>query len=225
MRIKTNALLERLSGLQRQLMAAYEVGVPLSSNSKGTEREIFLQQFLRQVLPTIYRLGTGDVIDALGSRSGQLDVVIEYPFGPSFPALGEQQVRLYLAETVAAVIEVKSDLSTQWQQVERTAAALAKVERKMEVIMSQGYGDLSRVPFYVIGFKGWSDPAVLKERVDSLPGLGGALQIENLFLYGPQMGSVGGPAALGSFVFQLNRAIAAVNFAGLGYFGRYVDPT
>jgi len=34
---------------------------------------------------------------------------------------------MFLAENVAAVIEVKSDLSKQWSQVEATAAKLAEM--------------------------------------------------------------------------------------------------
>jgi len=44
--------------------------------------------------------------------SGQLDIIVEWPFFASFPApLGTQ--RLYLAEAIAFVIEVKSDLRSQ----------------------------------------------------------------------------------------------------------------
>jgi hypothetical protein len=42
------------------------------------------------------------------TRSGQIDLVIEYPFFPSFPLLGTSQQRLYLIESVAMAIEVKS---------------------------------------------------------------------------------------------------------------------
>ena len=57
-------------------------------------------------------VGTGDATDAGGNRSGQLDVVVEYPFAPSLP-LGVGTTRLYLAEGVAAVVEVKSDAAGQ----------------------------------------------------------------------------------------------------------------
>jgi hypothetical protein len=44
--------------------------------------------------------------------SGALDIVVEFPFLPSFPAPGGDE-RLYLAESVALAIEVKSDLCAQ----------------------------------------------------------------------------------------------------------------
>ena len=49
-------------------------------------------------LPPIYRFGTGDATDSTGNKSGQLDVVVEYPFSPSLPVVGTGQSRLYLAE-------------------------------------------------------------------------------------------------------------------------------
>lgn len=77
----------------------------------------------------MYRFGSGDATDRQGNRSGQLDVVVEYPFLPSLPAVGNSKVRLYLAEGVAAVIEVKSDLAGQWSEVESTARQLKPLRR------------------------------------------------------------------------------------------------
>jgi hypothetical protein len=78
-------VLKRLEGIRSQLMAAHEAGDPMSNSTKGREREAFINDFLRNVLPPIYRFGTGDATDVNGNRSGQLDVVVEYPFGPSLP--------------------------------------------------------------------------------------------------------------------------------------------
>ncbi len=79
----------------------------MSDSSKGSEREHFIDLFLKEVFPPSYRFGTGDALDSAGNKSGQLDVVVELTFFPSLPALGGGS-RLYLAEGVAAVIEVKS---------------------------------------------------------------------------------------------------------------------
>jgi hypothetical protein len=94
--------------------------------SKGREREAFIHFFLSQILPSIPQFGCGDITDCNGQntqegegKSGQLDIVIECPFLPSLPSLGMR--RLYLAESVAAVIEVKSDVASQWDEVQRTA--------------------------------------------------------------------------------------------------------
>ena len=106
---------QRLIGIQNILKGVHQAGVPMSAATKGQERAAFIDQFLSQVLPLPYRFGTGDATDLAGNRSGQLDVVVEYPFSPTLP-LGVGPSRLYLAEGVAAVIEVKSDAAGQWNE-------------------------------------------------------------------------------------------------------------
>ena len=72
----------------------------MSAASKGAERQAFIESFLTNVLPPTFRFGSGDATDAAGHRSGQLDVVVEYPFSPSLPSFGGPGVtRLYLAES------------------------------------------------------------------------------------------------------------------------------
>jgi 5-methylcytosine-specific restriction endonuclease McrA len=51
-------LLRRLEGIQQMLMAVHAAGVPMSSASKGREREEFIEDFLKHALPQIYRFGT-----------------------------------------------------------------------------------------------------------------------------------------------------------------------
>jgi hypothetical protein len=116
-------VMQRLAGIQSQLMAVHQTSTPMSSATKGTEREAFINQFLSKVLPPIYRFGTGDATDPAGHRSGQLDVVVEYPFGPTLPSVAGE-TRLYLAESVAAVVEVKSSLPAQWSEAQRTLSQL-----------------------------------------------------------------------------------------------------
>ena len=75
----------------------------------GSERETFLRKFLQKVFPTHRRFATGAITDSQGAISGQVDIAVEYPFAPSFPMPSTDE-RLLLAESVAIVIEVKSDL-------------------------------------------------------------------------------------------------------------------
>ena len=107
-------VVQRLAGIQVILNGVYQASSSMSASSKGTERESFIDEFLSKVLPPVYRFGTGDATDISGNKSGQLDVVVEYPLSPTLPSVGAGQSRLYLAESVAAVIEVKSDISSQW---------------------------------------------------------------------------------------------------------------
>ena len=110
-------------------MAHHRASTKLPNASKGLERETLVREFLSRVFPYPYRFGSGAVTDASGRISGQLDVVVEFPFFPSFPTPGGDQ-RLYLAESVAYVIEVKSNLSSQGKQVEETAEKLRRLNRR-----------------------------------------------------------------------------------------------
>ncbi len=133
-------VLKRIKGIQQQLMATYQATIDLSSASKGNEREFFIDLFLSQVLPSHYRFGTGDATDKQGNRSGQLDVVVEFPFLPSLPLAGGSKYRLYLAESIAAVIEVKSNAANQWDQVVQTAIKLSKISREPLPYTRQMFG-------------------------------------------------------------------------------------
>jgi len=115
----------RLEGIRQMLMGAHHAGGPLSSASKGNEREAFINGFLAEVLPPQFRFGSGDATDQSGVKSGQLDIVVEYPFVPSLPIVSGKSPRLYLAEGIVAVIEVKSDVGEQWGEVTETAGQLA----------------------------------------------------------------------------------------------------
>jgi hypothetical protein len=66
-------------------------------------------------------------------------------FAPTLPSIAAQDpVRLYLAESVAAAIEVKSDLSAQWAEAQATAAQLAPLRRNIGATITFGDLPLSR---------------------------------------------------------------------------------
>jgi len=103
-----SALRSRIDAIHKQLLAAHRGGNAMSSATRGSEREAFVDLLLRGCLPHPYRFGSGEVTDAYGVISGQIDLIIEYPFFPSFPLLGTSRHRLYLIEGIAIAIEIKS---------------------------------------------------------------------------------------------------------------------
>ncbi len=131
--MNTNAkhpyLQPRLEALHHVLMESFRGGGVMSSATRGTERELFVRAFLSQVFSPMHRFGTGDITDAHQERSGQVDIVVPFPeTALSFPLYPEGP-RLFLAEGVAAVIEVKSDVATQWGEVLATAEHVKKLRR------------------------------------------------------------------------------------------------
>lgn len=197
-------VLQRLTGLQTILAGVHQSGAGLSSATVGQERAAFIDEFLAKVLPPIYRFGTGDATDASGKRSGQLDVVVEYPFAPSLPMVGAGQTRLYLAESAAAVVEVKSNLSSQWGDAVQTANALAPLQRSFGSTMSFGPGPTPRIPIFAVGYTGWKTIQPLQTHLNNAPNLDGALVIDS-GLYVSKSGlTATGPWALWGLICDLH---------------------
>jgi len=146
-------ILGRLQGIQMMLMAAHIGSAVASNNTKGKERESFINLFLSNILPPHFRFGSGEITDLGGNLSGQLDIVIEYPLLPSIQVpTSSAETRLYLAEGVAAAIEVKSDLIRQWQEVKQTSEKVKQLRRRFSA--SRGLAP-NRVPLFAVGYTGW----------------------------------------------------------------------
>jgi len=206
----SDALKERLVGIQAILSGVHRSGAGLTSATKGAERAVFLDGLLSAVLPAPFRFGTGDAIDQAGRRSGQLDVVVENAFCPSLPLAPGSPLRLYLAESIAAVIEVKSDIASQWDEVRRTAAALAPLRRELRGHSYVGQAPTSRIPFFAVGYSGWSKAETVESKLqgEAAP-IDGVLVVEpGTYVAGPAFGGLrdSGPEALWAFICCLHRA-------------------
>jgi hypothetical protein len=188
----------------------------MSSSSKGTERESFIDEFLSKVLPPVYRFGTGDATDTTGNKSGQLDVVIEYPFSPTLPSVGSGQSRLYLAEGVAAVVEVKSDVSSQWGQACHTAAQLAPLKRSFSASMNIGMAPSAEIPLFVAAYTGWKQVQTIQQNLAKEPNIAGVLVIDTgVFVSSPQYGGMQatGPLALWGLICSLHTITTSLQAA------------
>lgn len=161
-------LLQRLTGIQSALIAQHQGGHGLPNATIGAERETFLREFLQKVFPSHRRFATGVITDSQANISGQIDIAVEYGFVPSFPMPGTEE-RLLLAESVALVIEVKSDLSAQWGQVRETSARVKSLSRQMNAIMAFGNGPPEKIPCIAVGYSGHNTIAGLQERLESTP--------------------------------------------------------
>ncbi|MCZ6496735.1 MAG: hypothetical protein O6924_11235, partial [Alphaproteobacteria bacterium] len=141
----------------------------------------FIEDFLSNVLPPIYRFGTGDATDISGHRSGQLDVVVEYPISPSLPGVGRNaNTRLYLAESIAAVIEVKSNIASQWGQAIATANQLAPLRKKIGSSMKMGgLAVTDKIPLFVAGYTGWTKVSTAEQNLGKNPDIAGVLVIDS----------------------------------------------
>ncbi len=205
----------RMEAMQSVLMAVYRAGTKIPSNVAGREREVFVRTYLKEIFPSPLRFGSGVITDSDGNTSGQLDIVVERPFAPSFPMpLGEE--RLFLADNVGAVIEVKSDLSSQWSELNRTTEAVYGLKYQ-EVFTGVASGQsLKKIPVLAVGYRGYKSPEGIKNRLDTTPPESrpnGVLCIESgccLFDIAGKKGFGKGPMGLFMFACALNHLLVRV---------------
>ena len=109
-------LVEFFNAVRKRLIAGYEGSAGMSSASKGSLREHGVRDALDPILPPMARIETGDIIDPFGGQSGQLDGVLIDHRAPTLKH-AEDRPAFILAEGVIAVLESKSDVAGQWNEV------------------------------------------------------------------------------------------------------------
>jgi len=110
-----NLFKNKLENIHSNMIECHRDSQKYSSSIIGDEREIFQSNLLSKILPSNYRFGSGTITDSEGRETGQIDTVIELPFSLSFP-ISTGNNRLYLADSVGAAFEIKSDLNKQWDE-------------------------------------------------------------------------------------------------------------
>lgn len=106
--MKASSTQQLLESFVRQTLERLQVASLLQHGGEvGRAREEALRDHLRSFLPPSLGVSTGFVIDALGGRSRQIDVIIHFAdYHAVFKVNG---IPLVPVEAVIAVIEVKSD--------------------------------------------------------------------------------------------------------------------
>jgi len=77
----------------------------------GNAREALVRGILERFVPSIYEIGTGQIVDCAGNYSKQIDVVIARRDVPRL--LLPSGAKVFLAESVVAAIEVKTELNAK----------------------------------------------------------------------------------------------------------------
>ena len=157
-------LIQRLTAVQQALAAQRAGAVGMANAMAGSERETFLREFLQKVFPAHRRFATGVITDADSLLSGQVDIAVEYGFAPSFPMPGTEE-RLLLADSVAIVIEVKSDLSRQWPEVEATTRKVKALTREVDAVMTLGEAPPKKIPVLAVGYTGYATTDGIAKRL------------------------------------------------------------
>lgn len=231
-------LKRRLGAILNQLQAVHGGNAP-STATRGGEREAFVELLLRSCVPLPYRFGSGEVTDAAGNVSGQIDVVIEHPFFPSFPLLGTSQHRLYLVESVAIAIEVKSSIAQFDEAVETMRKFLALDPRadwgqKPPAYLTGGVGSGARTCFLdrsalaMVFYKGWQNEATLERHcveneIDVVLQLDPPIFFARNFRESGQPKTARDEAALAAFLFVVSEELRALSDWSTNLFRRYVE--
>lgn len=188
--MKNDYVTERLNGLLCGLNNTYCSTASSASASKGAARSDFIDSFLKQVIPSSLRIATGgEVTDNSGAKSGELDIIIENGFFPSLPVLNVDSSRLYFAEGVACVVEVKSNLQGQWGEALGTGEKLSRIKREIKggtmmgssgpvihqlpgafnnpnlpkMKMPPKHRMKEKIPYFVVGYRGWTNPDTIRK--------------------------------------------------------------
>jgi hypothetical protein len=246
-------LLNRLSAMQQSLMAAHAGTAGIANAAKGAGRADFVSKFLSETVPPAYRIRQSAVItDAGGSMSGEVDIVLENGFSPSFHLPNSDAARLHLAEGVGVVVEVKSNLMSQWPQALETARKVKALDRVFSGGTFGTHGTMAltvlpftfddpnlpklppdshhhamtkRVPFFLVGYEGWSTQESISEKlIESDGAIDGILQIDKgFFVSGGAFQGIRAHGALGLFalIMQIGRTINYTQHATFDMF-RYV---
>lgn len=103
----------------------------------GDNREFFVNDFIKTVLPSMLSIKSGEVWDRTGFKTGQMDIIIIRDDAPSLDFGGKNA---YLAEGVFAVIEVKSNLTvSKLGEAARTLGRVEQLQIPKPTILMGGY--------------------------------------------------------------------------------------
>jgi hypothetical protein len=152
---------DAIEGMMRQWYS-YSREVLRQSTDLGFAREHFVKHILSSFLPKSIVVGSGEIIDGQGRRSGQQDIIIyraDFPVVTSLTPIGA-----YLAEGVIATIEVKSDLSTGEPNLQSAFKAVQRVLslEKVAEVMSGSEAEIGKlkeltsIKTYIVGYGGWN---------------------------------------------------------------------
>jgi hypothetical protein len=157
----------KIQSIHDGLIQCYKETRHYSPTITGSEREIFQKELLEKILPNNYRIGAGSICDSYGAESGQVDLVIELPFSLSFPVSSGQN-RLYLADSVGAAFEIKSNLNSQWDEAIEKVIEIKSLNRfrndEGEIVLL----DALKIPTFIVAYKGYTSINTIYKKLEAV---------------------------------------------------------
>jgi len=143
----------KIENIYKNLMECYRDTEKYAPSIIGAEREIFNRELFQKILPSNYRVNAGTITDCMGKETGQIDAVIELPFSLSFP-ISSAENRLFLADTIGAAFEIKSNLNSKWDEAISKIKEIKKLNRYYMKEGEMVLLDNLKIPSYIIAFTG-----------------------------------------------------------------------
>lgn len=122
----------------------------LHHGSIGSNREFFIENFIKKSFPSKFIVGSGEVLDSEDNVSKQADIII---YDECMPIFDYSSTKHFLSEGVFAHIEVKSNLTS----VELTTALdVTKSIKtlKREINFSTSVGDIKKASSFIFAYEG-----------------------------------------------------------------------
>lgn len=123
-----SALSEHFLNLSELLLSEFEQARAAGKRAAG--RDIAISRWLTPLLPGIFHVGPGLVIDKKDRQAGPFDVV---GCSEAFPAFGDGEARFFLNDGVAFCLNVRDWRENDLTQFGESAAMLKKMDRKSAV--------------------------------------------------------------------------------------------
>jgi hypothetical protein len=122
-----NYLYEYLDGTAEIIYKEYKrSALQKSGTDLGSNRELFVNNFLMKILPRRLSISNGEIIDHTGYSTGQLDTII---LRDDTPCLYFGGKNTYISGGVSAVLEIKSFLDKpKLEEADKTFAHVTKLE-------------------------------------------------------------------------------------------------
>jgi hypothetical protein len=149
----TTWLAQSFRGVQKQLETKLQLA-SVSISHGGTQGDVTEGDWvtaIRSYLPNRYQIEKAIVVDSLGQRSDQIDIVIfDRHFTPTL--LDQQQHRYIPAEAVYAVFEAKPHIDKAYlDYASAKAASVRRLHRTSVQIAHAGGTFAPRTPFEIVG--------------------------------------------------------------------------
>jgi len=154
---------------------AYSQEILQQSSDLGFVREHFVKNILDNFLPKSVIIGSGEIVDSTGNRSGQQDIIL---YRSDFPVITSlTPVNTYLAEGVIATIEIKSDLSTgspnHLHKAFQSALRTHTLYKQAHIVSGapehlEKLQEITNIKTYVIGYAGWqTEKAIFSQYISA----------------------------------------------------------